>query len=342
MMIDPAKALLGAGVILAIAFMLIGPRLGLIWLLQKAKRTTQRVLIEDALKHLYHQEYKGSVAILESISGALGINRDLAARLLAKLEMLELIKSQQNGFGLTSEGRSYALRIIRMHRLWERYFADETGLAETQWHAEAEKREHETSIEEAEALSTQMGNPFQDPHGDPIPTANGEVPPRQGMPLTDIPVGELAQIIHMEDEPEVLYAQLVAEGLYPGMQILVTDKSSERIRFIANGEEIKLAPVVAANVTVMPLRKEKKWEGPFETLGSLKVGESGLVLGISKACRGMQRRRLMDLGVVPGTMITAELTNAGGNPTAYNIRGAMIALRKEQANLIQIRRKEAA
>ncbi|MDZ7360250.1 MAG: DtxR family transcriptional regulator [candidate division KSB1 bacterium] len=314
------------------------PQRGLIWQWQKSRRNSQKILLEDALKHLYHQEYKGQSGTIESLSGALGISRDHAAKLLARLETLEMIKSAADGFSLTPVGKSYALRIIRVHRLWELYFADETGLAETRWHAEAERREHLTTPEEADALATQMGNPIHDPHGDPIPTSNGELPPRQGKPLTDLATGELARIVHIEDEPEVLYAQLVAQGLYPGMQILVTEKSAERIKLLADGEDAVLAPVVAANVTVVPMPKAQKMSGPHETLGTLKVGETGVVLGISKACRGMQRRRLMDLGVIPGTVITAELESASGNPTAYNIRGALIALRKDQANLVHIRR----
>jgi len=338
-MIDPAKALLGASLLIAIAAICFWPKIGLIWQWQKSKRNTQKVLIEDALKHLHHQRYKGKPVTLESLSGALEISRDHAAEVLVKLEKHGLIKSQQNEFELTEEGRLSALRIIRVHRLWERYFADETGLAETQWHPEAEKREHITSLEEAEALAMHMGNPFHDPHGDPIPTPTGELPPHKGKPLTDLPIGEMARLIHLEDEPEALYAELVAQGLYPGMQVRVVSKSSERIHFIADGEEIKLAPVVAANVTVLPLPHEHQMEGPFESLTALKMGEAGLVLSISKACRGLQRRRLMDLGIIPGTVITAEFKSASANPTAYNIRGALIALRKDQANFVHIRRQ---
>jgi DtxR family Mn-dependent transcriptional regulator len=60
------------------------------------------------------------------------------------------------------------------------------------------------------------------------------------------------------------------------------------------------------------------------------------VLGISKALRGQQRRRLMDLGVVPGTEIIAEMRSASGDPTAYQIKGASIALRKELADRIYL------
>lgn len=268
-MIDPFIALVSAIGLVALAGLFFWPDYGLIGQLRKLKRTNHKVLIEDALKHLYHQEYSGRIATLESLSGALSINRDHAAKLLTKLEALGLIISQQNGFALTAEGRSYALRIIRVHRLWERYFADETGLAATEWHAEAERREHITTPEEAEALAVQMGNPLLDPHGDPIPTPSGELPPQQDMPLTDLPTGELGRIVHIEDEPAIIFAQLAAQGLYPGMIIRVLDKSPERIHFIANGEEIRLAPVAAANVSVAALSNGDEMVGPQESLSAL-------------------------------------------------------------------------
>jgi DtxR family Mn-dependent transcriptional regulator len=341
-MIDPFLALVSAIGLVALACTLFWPSYGFIWQLRKLNRTNHKVLIEDALKHLYHQEYKNRIATLESLSGALGINRDHTAKLLTKLEVLGLITSRQNGFALTADGRSYALRIIRVHRLWERYFADETGLAATEWHAEAERREHITTPEEAEALAVQMGNPLLDPHGDPIPTLNGELPQQQDMPLTDLPTGELGRIVHIEDEPAIIFAQLAAQGLYPGMVIRVQDKSAERIQFIANGEEVRLAPVAAANVSVTALSNGDEMVGPHESLSDLALGESGVVVGISKNCRGLQRRRLMDLGIVPGTAVSAELSSASGNPKAYNIRGALIALRRDQANLVYIHRKENA
>ena len=71
-------------------------------------------------------------------------------------------------------------------------------------------------------------------------------------------------------------------------------------------------------------------------MSSLKTGEKGKVLGISKALRGQQRRRLMDLGVVPGTEIIAELKSASGDPTAYRIKGASIALRKTLSDRIYL------
>jgi DtxR family Mn-dependent transcriptional regulator len=79
-------------------------------------------------------------------------------------------------------------------------------------------------------------------------------------------------------------------------------------------------------------------QGPSETLADLAPGEVGRVLDLSPACRGPQRRRLLDLGVVKGTEITAEMVSAAGDPVAYLIRGALIALRRGQAEWVLVER----
>ena len=341
-MLNPFNSLLIASGAAVLLYFLFWPRSGFFWRWKLGLRNTERIQIEDALKHLYGQEYQGLTCTLQSISGILSISGDQAAKLIVRLESQGLVKSQGAGFELTSEGRSYALRMIRAHRLWERYFADETGLAETEWHDRAEKLEHGMTDEEHEALAASVGNPSYDPHGDPIPTRHGKLPPKKGLALTDLQEGEFAGVIHIEDELNEIYSQLVAQGLHLGMRVQLLEKSPQRLRFVADGEENILAPVLAANVTVEPLAKEEEMAGPFETLVSLHVGQKGEVVRISKACRGQQRRRLMDLGVIPGTVIEVERRSASGDPRAYNIRDASIALRNTHAELIHIKRLEEA
>ena len=151
-------------------------------------------------------------------------------------------------------------------------------------------------------------------------------------------MGELAEIVHVEDEPDAVYAQLVAEGLYPGMRVRVNEITPQRIAFEADAEEHVLAPVLAANLSVLPLPKEEEMEGPFERLSALDVGGRGRVVALSPVLRGPERRRMLDLGLIPGTEVTAELRSPGGDPTGYRIRGAVIALRREQADQVQIER----
>ncbi|MFA6455998.1 MAG: metal-dependent transcriptional regulator [Bacteroidota bacterium] len=339
-MTDPGSALLLFGIIVAVMLFLFLPKIGLRAQWHRARRGRKRILIEDALKHIYDCEYKNIICTTESIAGTLLISTDESAKLLTRLTAMGLLVTSDNGVKLTADGKSYALRVIRVHRLWERYLADETSVPPTEWHSSAELAEHQLTEAQTEALAAQIGNPKFDPHGDPIPTPSGEMPPKKGKSLLSMNSGEFALITHIEDEPEAVFAQLVAQGLYVGMQVMMIERSNERIRFAADGEEIILAPLLTNNITVAPITEEEhKITAPLESLASLKIGEAANILSISKAMRGQQRRRLMDLGVVPGTVIRAEMVSASGDPVAYSIRGALVALRQQQTNLIFIQRQ---
>jgi DtxR family Mn-dependent transcriptional regulator len=336
--LDPLIALLIGILFIIVLLFLFLPDVGLVSRIKRMRKDRSRELIEDALKHLYDCEYKGIDCSLNSISGSLSLSGEKAAKVISNLEAMDLIIFTENKISLTSQGRSYALRVIRIHRLWERHLADNTSVQETDWHSFAEKKEHETTHEEADRLAARLGNPLVDPHGDPIPSITGEIPKREGITLNNLENGTFATIIHIEDEPKEVYAQLSALGLYPGMQIYLVENSKNKIRFEADGEECLLAPVLASNVTVIPIAEKKEIKEKFESLSSLKQDEAAMIVGISRAMRGQQRRRLLDFGVLPGTIVKAQLKSLSGDPTGYEIRGATIALRKNQSNLIYIKR----
>jgi len=329
--------LLVIGIItLLMIVLLFYPSKGIIAVWKKSNYANKKVLIEDALKYLYNCEYNGINCTLNSVAGNLSISADDATDIISRLESMGLVSAKKDELNLTSDGRSYALRIIRVHRLWEKYLADETSVSENEWHQKAEEVEHLITPEQADTLAAQIGNPVFDPHGDPIPSASGLLPSKKGKSLNEMKVGETANIIHIEDEPNAIYSQILAQGLYLGMQIRMLEVSDKRIKFVANGEECILSPLIAKNITVGVVKLEKQVEGKFKTLSSLKVGEQGTILGIAKALRGQQRRRLMDLGIVPGTKIAAELESLTGDPVAYRVRETTVALRKQQTDKIYL------
>lgn len=339
---DPLLSILTLIALGALGGVFFWPARGLVPRWQQARRVNERVLREDALKHIHHCETGQRPPSVESLAGALQISGNRAVEILAELEAHKLVSETGGELHLTPPGREYALRIIRAHRLWERYLAEETGFAAATWHAQAEQVEHTLTPEAIESLASQLGHPTYDPHGDPIPTAQGDLAPRKGQLLTTLPLDTPARILHLEDEPEAIFAQLAAEGLLPGLEVRVTGISPQRIRFWAGGEEHVLAPILARSVTVEPLSNGRSAPLPSLALTSLQPGERATVAGISPALRGPERRRLLDLGIIPGTEIAAELRSPSGDPTAYRIRGAMIALRKPQADLIKITRLDAA
>jgi DtxR family transcriptional regulator, Mn-dependent transcriptional regulator len=340
-MADPGLALALFALLVLVLALVCWPRTGLVARARRLLQMSERVRLEDALKHLYDCETRGVTCTLQSLAGALETRRGSAIRILSRLQTLGLAQAGGEGHMLTDEGRSYALRILRTHRLVERYLADRTGMLPRDWHTEAEHIEHRLTEAETERLARRMGHPVYDPHGDPIPTAAGAMPAAHGQSLGSIPAGTAVRIIHLEDEPPEAFQRLVEAGFQLGQTLRVLDVLPERIQFTSGGKESSLASVLAANVTVEPIAEEPE-HANGATLADLEVGESAVVSGISPLCQGPQRRRLLDLGVVPGTEIRARMRSAAGDPIAYEIRGALIGLRRQQAEWIRVRSERHA
>ena len=102
------------------------------------------------------------------------------------------------------------------------------------------------------------------------------------------------------------------------------------------GEQQIVAPAAAANVSVELIEMPGLDGGNFMRLARLQLGRKARVVGLLASCHGIQRRRLLDLGLVAGTIVEPELASASGDPTAYRIRGALVALRKNQATQIEV------
>jgi DtxR family Mn-dependent transcriptional regulator len=334
---NPLTALLTGSLVLGLVVFLFWPERGAFWKLQQRLQLTERVLLEDALKYLQKCERHQNQATIESMAGALSISVDEVSELIGKAQTRGLVRMKGNTFELTEPGRETAVQIIRAHRLWEKYLADATGYGEEEWHQRADRLEHLLTEEELEQLSARLGNPTHDPHGDPIPTSDGEIVTHGGIPITDLEEGAPARIVHIEDEPDVVYAQLMAEDIHLGQTIVVEEKTPDRIRFWENEKEHILAPIVARNISVVQIKSKPESIGDKGmSLDELKTGQRAKVLAISPRSRGVERRRLLDLGVIPGTEIEVDLVSPGGNPTAYRIRGSVIALRDSQAEKIII------
>ena len=102
-------------------------------------------------------------------------------------------------------------------------------------------------------------------------------------------------------------------------------------------------PALAENVSIKPLPEFRARDlVKEEFLSGLPPGTRARVTGLAPACRGPERRRLLDLGFVSGTPVEVEMNSPFGDPTAYRLRGTVVALRREQASLITISTQENA
>ena len=335
---SPTYALLIFFASAVLLFFLFRPTKGWFWLLKNAFKSSEKIIIEDILKQLYHLENSGNRVDTKTLVQSLNFKNKSIVDAINKMSINDLVYFDSDALKLTEQGKDYALRIVRVHRLWERYLADKTGYHKNEWHDRAEQMEHILGHEETNELAAQLGNPKFDPHGDPIPTKTGKVAEIKGVELPLLPINSLARIVHIEDEPEVIYKQILAENIHIGSLIKVTENNNMRVVFQSEGEEFKLAPIVASNLTVSPIEKQVVFEENVARLSGLKENEMAEIIGISKESRGESRRRLLDLGFVKGSKIKIDLLNPLGDPNAYLIKGTSIALRKELASEILIKK----
>ncbi|MFZ9745337.1 MAG: iron dependent repressor, metal binding and dimerization domain protein [Opitutaceae bacterium] len=323
--------------LLALGLLVAWPRWGVLawWGRQRERR--ERELREDALKHLLKAEAEGAGASLLSLAGALRVGDGAAATVVAELERGGLAAVEAGRLQLRPAGREIALHVVRTHRLWESYLAERTGEPESRWHRLAERAEHRLTPAETAALAAKLGHPLFDPHGDRIPASGDELAVEPGTAVENLAPEQPFQIHHIEDEPETVYAHLLRLGLRPGMRAYLVSRDDAKLRLWADGAEYTLSPGMARQLSVRPLAGVTAAALRGERiLHERPAGGRARLLGLTGACRGTERRRLLDLGFVPGSLVESALTGPGGDPTAYRVRGSLVALRREQARYVRV------
>jgi DtxR family Mn-dependent transcriptional regulator len=309
-------------------------------LVKQNSKQKSKIITEDILKFLYHNQIANNSITTNDLTNSLNFSNQIIVENIDRMMKINLIDLEKENYKLTPKGNEYALQIIRAHRLWEKYLSEKTGFDKEDWHELAEIKEHELDVEAVNELSSLLGKPKFDPHGDPIPTDTGKMANKKGIPLSSLNVGSVAKIIHIEDEPDIIYKQILAENIHIYSIIRVIKNNSTRIIFHSEGEEFILAPIVAGNITVAVLEENQVEEDNTARLSNLKINETAKIIGLSKECRGENRRRLLDLGFVNGATVQIDLLNPLGDPKAYLIKGTIIALRNDQASKILIIKTE--
>jgi DtxR family Mn-dependent transcriptional regulator len=325
-------------IILLTAFLLFWPGRGLLARWKDYQRSSQQRLIEDALKFIFHSQQEGKKIHTTALVHSIRLSVKNTNRLIQKMLAQGLLQQRQSALELTPEGQRVAMHVIRAHRLWERYLADEARLPLSDLHRLAHRKEHGMTTEEIDHLDASLGHPSRDPHGDPIPSAEGVMRwTGTGRPLPDFQAGERGEVVHLEDEPQLAFDQLLAEGLRVGGIVTVLENSKDRLVLIDGEKEITLAPTIAANVFLQEPEKSPANPNGTITLAELQGRAQGEIVDLDRNCQGFTRRRFLDLGLTPGTKISQELDNAFREPRAYRVRGTLIALRNDQASQILVR-----
>jgi DtxR family Mn-dependent transcriptional regulator len=128
------------------------------------------------------------------------------------------------GVQLTSQGRRAALRMIRRHRVLELYLTRNLGYVWDNVHNEAERLEHAVSDDLIERMAATLGDPRYDPHGDPIPTATGDIEETELSSLADAEVGAELELRQVGTQEPARLRYFAEQGLVPGVRVTITDR----------------------------------------------------------------------------------------------------------------------
>ncbi len=176
--------------------------------------------VEDYLKAIYELERRNGAAATSEVAVALDVAPASVTGMIRRLAgQGYLTHVPYRGVQLTDAGRRAALRTIRRHRILESYLTRVLGFPWDSVHAEAERLEHAASDELIERMAAALGNPTSDPHGAPIPTAEGTVDQRAYRRLADLAVGERATMVQVSDKNPQLLRYLAEIALQPGAEV---------------------------------------------------------------------------------------------------------------------------
>ncbi|MET3113368.1 DtxR family Mn-dependent transcriptional regulator [Pedobacter sp. CG_S7] len=185
---------------------------------------TEENYIKALLKIGSQSEEKAAAGINE-LSAHLGVKPATATDMFKKLKEKKLVDYKKYGkISLTEEGRNKALSIVRKHRLWETFLFQKLGFTWDEVHEVAEQLEHIKSPKLVSKLEEYLDFPEFDPHGDPIPKANGEMVPLDKMVLSDLKPGDTCIVVAVKDTSILFLKYLEKLGVNIGTQIKVIEK----------------------------------------------------------------------------------------------------------------------
>jgi DtxR family Mn-dependent transcriptional regulator len=182
--------------------------------------------IEDYAKAIYALEERGQGAVsTNALAERLGVTAGSASSMVKRLDEMGLVTHvPYRGVQLTATGLRLALEVIRHHRLLELYLAKALDVPWDRVHEEAEVLEHVLSEELEELIALKLGDPTVDPHGDPIPTRDLEMPERDTVALQTLAAGQAGTFVRVSDSDPEMLRYLSERGISPGDAFTVVDK----------------------------------------------------------------------------------------------------------------------
>jgi len=178
--------------------------------------------IEDFLKAVYLLQQEHERVQTSMLAESLGITAPSTTEMAKKLARANLVEHEPyRGIRLTPVGRRVALEIVRNHRLLELFLVQSLDYSWDEVHEEAERLEHAISDRLAQRIAAYLGHPAFDPHGDPIPSPEGDVYQRELTPLSEWPQGDVGRVSRLLDQSPEMLRYLADKGLTIGAMVRV-------------------------------------------------------------------------------------------------------------------------
>lgn len=212
---------------------------------------------ENYIKAIYRLQRQDATVTTNELAHELNTRPASVTDMMKKLKLKKLLNYRPyQGFRLTGEGSKVALGIIRRHRLWEFFLAEKLKFSWDEVHEVAEHLEHVSSKKLIDKLDEFLGFPRVDPHGDPIPDANGRILPSKKLPLTELPPHSAAIVSTVSDQSSAILELLEDKKIRIGVKLEVKRKfefdGSMEIR-IGRQPAFTISKQLAENIFVTPV-----------------------------------------------------------------------------------------
>jgi DtxR family transcriptional regulator, Mn-dependent transcriptional regulator len=214
--------------------------------------------IENYVKTIHElcARQSGRPAATGQIAAALGVSPGTVTSMLKTLSDSAMVQyTPYEGVRLTPAGRMLARRVLRRHRLMELFLARTLRLSWDEVHDDAENLEHAVSDFLIDRIDQFLGYPNSDPHGDPIPRADGSLPAAQGLSLFQCEVGTRFRLVRVLEQDPPFLRYLDEVGLPLGVEGRVIENRAERgvVTVAAGDRETTIARETAENLWISVL-----------------------------------------------------------------------------------------
>jgi DtxR family transcriptional regulator, Mn-dependent transcriptional regulator len=177
---------------------------------------------ENYIKTIFHLQQTDDAVSTNELAAELQAKPASITDMMKKLKVKKLLHYQPyRGFKLSPEGNKVALSIIRRHRLWEYFLAEKLKFTWDEVHEVAEQLEHVSSKKLINKLDEFLGFPRTDPHGDPIPDANGKIEVIKSTELALVPVQTVCVVSNVKDQSTAILELLEHKKINIGTRLEV-------------------------------------------------------------------------------------------------------------------------